>query len=363
MKELFIEAKQFWFLEAVYAVVARIKGRELTAWEEACIRGLLCGHNPKFIASQIGWKASALRTELSRRIYPYLSQLFDEEEKDEEEKDEEEKIEWNKVPRLFEREGYKYPPLKILKRDLLNLELVSDRINNRQIIRATKIINSVEKLLEKNDNSPVKNLNGFSKLEVENLTNKGDESSKQEDFINALNFYRKALMINPSLIFILVKIASCYHKLKLYKNSFFICDFALSLLEKSQNESYLKSRIYNFLGEIFRELASENYQEDYIMSAFLLYQQARYYSPDYILPVWNIAYLFISAFKNYPLTSKEYNYHVERAKSALDDFKSAASRPESNFQSNRKEIIADAERAFEGLSEPWQKEFYELKQL
>ncbi len=344
--ELFIDAGKRWDLEALYSDIASIKRLELTDWEKTCLRGLLCGYHPKAIASKIYWTASALRTELSRRLYPYISTLVDAE-----------RITWNKVSKLL-KAGYEYPPLKILKRDLLNLEFISDQIKNRSIIRAAEIINSL-----KNSNST-----RFSKSEADNFHIQGHEKEKQQDFSNAIYFYKEALLRNTSLIAVLFRIARCYDRLKLYKNSFFICDFVLSRIKDNQDKTHsekrkLKSHIYTFLGGVFHELALENPQRYYITSANYFYNEAQHYSPYNVLPLWNLVDLFISVSKQCLATSEEHNDYLHSARAELHRFKSTASTPESNFRQNQETIIRDAQRVFEGLDEWWEQQLYELKNL
>lgn len=375
------EAKQSWYVETIHAdlcpikaVLSPIKRGNITPWEINCICGFACGYSPEYIASKIGWAPSSMRTESSTKIYPLLSYLFDEE-----------KISWKKVPELFKRKWYKYPSLKILKKDLLNLEFVSNKINNknnRRIPNASEIINLVEKLLSENSISNTKSLDRSSTSKLENLIGQGDESSKQEKFSDAIYYYQEALIKRPYYIGLLIKIIRCYDRLKLYKDSFFLCDFALYRLEEIQYKSYLeqiqyksydeiqvqRNQIYVFLGGVFHELVLENLQDKskdkYIDSALSFYQKAKYYLPNDAHSLWNIADLYISVFKSCSVASKEYNYSFERVNSALDNFKSAASRPDSNLKLNR-EIIADIQRAFKGLDKYrwWQKQLNELKQL
>lgn len=354
----FIDAQMYWDLDALYTDIALIKRIKLTEWEKNCLCGLLCGYHPEAIASKIFWTASALRTELSRRLYPYISTLVGED-----------KIAWHRVAKLLEKAGYKYPALKILKRDLLTLNFFSNSNYNSQVIRASVIIDSLEKHFFKDKSSIVVNFNEISNLEAQKkLIQQGDKSSKDGNFSNAINSYQKVLMLNPSLVGVLIKIARCYDRLQLYKDSLFICDYALYHLEKNKSKSLSdtnthKTEIYNFLAGIFHELALNTYHSSYVKTAFEIYQQALYFSPWDTIVAWNIVDFFISVFQDSSLTPEEQNEYIARAKKALYDFQGTASRPESKFKLDREAIILDAERSFEGLDEWWQEQLNELKSL
>ncbi len=351
--EAFSQAIMDWDLDCLYRDLAYIKQNPLTEWERTCIRGLLSDHNPKAIASEIFWTASALRTELSRRLYPYISQLVDEE-----------KIAWNKISKLLAEAGYKYPSLKVLKKDLLNLDFISNNSHDRNIPKASIIITSLEERLK----TKIK-LNTSSDLEVTTIIKKGDESSKQKDFSKAISFYQEALIINPHMIGVLIKIARCYDKLKSYKNSLFICDFALARLEETKDQSFReknehKSQIYNFLAGVFQELVEQKLDEKYIFSAYLFYQKAVFFCPCDLVPTWNMVDFFIQVFKKYPANTEEYKYYDELAKSSLFKYKITLKNAKHDLNlSSYKKILNDYQRAFEGLDDWWQQQLEELKSL
>jgi hypothetical protein len=351
--ELFAEAKLYWDLEYLYADIASIKRLELTEFEKKCLRGLLCRANPQAIASKICWKATALRTELSRRLYPYISTLV-----------REEKIAWHNVAELLSKSGYKYPCLKILKTDLF--DLVSNQIPKNRVIRASTIIYTLENKssISGSGNSTISSFD----LSIENLIQLADKNAQQDEFCSAINLYYKALMIDASLISALIKIARCYDRLKLYKDSFFICDLVLHLLEHDENcdRSQKQKRIsqtYLFLAGVFHELAINTYQDYYVHMSLAFYGKSQFYYPHDILPAWNIVDLFISVFQQPAINLEERTHYIHLAKLAYYNFKGTILNLESNFSLKQEAIVKDATRSFTGLDDWWQQELDQLKTL
>jgi tetratricopeptide (TPR) repeat protein len=352
--ELFIDAKLTWNLDALYADLSSIKTLELTDWEKTCLRGLLCGVHPQAIASKIFWTASALKTELSRRIYPYISTLVDE------------KVgSWHRVAQLVEKAGYKCPEVKILRQELFCLDCSIEPQLNSKLIRFSAIVKLLETKLSKNKDLNSIESSALSKLELEQI-DRGDRSLNRNDFLGAIESYREALITNPFPLSILVKVARCYEELKFYKEALFICDFVLDSLERDRDliygdKNYSKSTIYKFLAGLFHQVALSHYSADRVKTAFEIYQRYLYFCPEDILALWKIVELFVSVFKDSAIASAEKQDYLDRAKKALYDLKGNARRLDSNFKLERDLIVGDAKQTFQGLDWWWQEQLQELK--
>jgi tetratricopeptide (TPR) repeat protein len=352
--ELFADAKLNWDLDRLYADLSSIKTLALTDWEKTCLRGLLCGVNPGAIASQIFWTVAALRTELSRRLYPHIAILVDG------------KIgAWYRVAQLLEKAGYKFPPIKILKPELFHLDVFTNPDLDSMLIRASTIV----KLLEERSPHPSylnsQQLNELSNLEIQNII-QGNQSFKQHNFREAIKYYSQALTINPSRASVVIKIARCYQELEFYQDALYICDFQLYTLDRDNDQSSLDrnhtlSTIYQFLGDLFQELTLKKYHSTYVKTAFDFYQQALYFYPWNTLISWNIVNLFISVFRHSSITGTEKKGYIDKAKKALYDLKGNAHGVDSNFKSYRDLIIEEAETSFAGLENWWLKQLNELK--
>ena len=81
--QLFEEAKNNWDLERLYVRLTKVKQMnaskavKITPTEKAILRGLLCYHSPKHIASNLNWTLNSLRVELTRGLYRYIEVLTD----------------------------------------------------------------------------------------------------------------------------------------------------------------------------------------------------------------------------------------------------------------------------------------------
>lgn len=284
--EPFSEAENNWDLETLYAALASINGgRELTKWQKDSLKGLLCGYSPKAISTEIYWCASSLRTELSRRLYPLIAALIDKEV-----------INWSSVVHLLEKAGYKNPPLNHIKPYLLNLDLqkISRPHAEIPVVRASAIIASIEKCLPYSRNSTSRVTPKSSSVEIksrlDHLIEQGDDQSRRGNFNNAIKFYQEVLLIEPSYMGIIIKIAMCFDRLKLYKDSWSICDFVLSRVEKNDVLSRVEKNehrceIYNFLGGVFHELALYTHCESYTKTGVAFYREAHYYLPSDLKPI------------------------------------------------------------------------------
>lgn len=352
--ELFIDAKSTWNLDALYADLSSIKTLELTDWEKTCLRGLLCGIHPEAIAAKIFWTVSALKTELSRRVYPHISILVDEKA-----------IAWHKVPTLLEKAGYKYPGIRILSKELFYLEFSANPSSNPNLVRASAIIELVEQQLGRHASLQSNKSNELSATELERSAD-GDRYFQQGDFIGAINSYCQTVTIEPLNLTVLTKISRCYEQLGFYKDSLFICDFILDCLEREEDKTHLekdrdKSNIYYFLADVFHQLATNNYRDSYVKIAFEFYQKYLYLCPQSIMALWNIVDLFVTGVRHCAIAPEVKNDYVDRAKKALSDFRGNAERLDYNFKPYRDLIVEKAEYTFQGLDCWWQEQLNELK--
>lgn len=74
---LFPDAMQHWDLDRLYADLATIKQRPLTATERVCLRGLLSGISPNEIAALLHRQPQGLRVDLTRGLYRYLEGILE----------------------------------------------------------------------------------------------------------------------------------------------------------------------------------------------------------------------------------------------------------------------------------------------
>jgi WD40 repeat protein len=97
-EEKFLDATQSWNLEQIYTDLAAIKQKPLSATERICLRGLLCGFDPKEIATTLHRQPQGLRVDLTRGVYRYVAAIAAIQVKN-----------WRDVAVLLERKGYKKP--------------------------------------------------------------------------------------------------------------------------------------------------------------------------------------------------------------------------------------------------------------
>ncbi|HBB34797.1 MAG TPA: hypothetical protein DDZ80_32645 [Cyanobacteria bacterium UBA8803] len=101
----FTEAAENWDLERLYADLEKAKQQQperrnevqLTPFEKACLRGLLCGESSLQIAKKLSREPRGLRVDLSRGLYQYLKTLTGQEQINN----------WRDIPRWLEKAGYK----------------------------------------------------------------------------------------------------------------------------------------------------------------------------------------------------------------------------------------------------------------
>jgi tetratricopeptide (TPR) repeat protein len=315
MTKLFSDAQLNWDLETLFADLAAIKSSHLTEWEKTCLRGLLCGIDPEAIASQIFWTTSALRTELSRRIYPLVSALVNQ------------KVgSWYKVAQLLEKADYKYPKLRLLPQKLLIISAVSFAPANPNLIRANAIIY----LMKSHIYASKSQIDGALEKDVGKII-EGDLSVAENNLVRAIACYRDALTIAPQRLSVVAKIAKCYADLEFYRDCWYLSDYLLQQIEEAKDSNRLqmyreKSNVYHFLGDIFQKLALKKDGSDCVKIAFDFYQQSLYFNPWDVGVSWKIVELFISVLKDAAIAPDEKIYYQDRARKAFLDFQGNAAR-------------------------------------
>lgn len=102
LEEKFIMAIAYWHLEMLYVDIEFAKQqvypdkrKNLTAIEQACLRGLLCRYSPSEIAHELYREPRGLRVDLSRGLYRYIEVLTNQQLKD-----------WRDVSRVLAAAGY-----------------------------------------------------------------------------------------------------------------------------------------------------------------------------------------------------------------------------------------------------------------
>jgi hypothetical protein len=313
MTKLFADAQLDWDLETLFADLAAIKSSRLTEWEKTCLRGLLCGVDPEAIASRIFWTTSALRTELSRRIYPLVSALVNQKVGG-----------WHKVARLLEKAAYKYPKLRLLPQKLLVISAVSFTPANPNLIRANAIIY----LMKSHMYASKSQIDAAFDQDIGKII-EGDLSVGEKNLVRAIACYRDALSVHPQRLSAIVKIARCYADLEFYRDCLYISDYLLEKIERGKDTNIVEyyretSNLYNFLGDVFQKLAVKKDDSDCIKVAFDFYQQSLYFNPWQLQVSWKIVELFISVLKDAAIAPDEKIYYTDRARKAFLDFKGNA---------------------------------------
>ena len=346
MTELFAEAIPNWKLTELYRDIAQIKGIPLTEWEKTCLRGLLCRCSPKMIAAQTYWTVGAVRTELSRRLYPFIAALT-----------KQDRIVWHKIADDLAELGYKN--LEQLKTDLVK---VSQPIADRsKPIAISAIIATVGKLTLTSSKLAT-NSNPIQLVEQE--IDRGHKYAKAGDHINALESYHSALIHSTTVsVNLLISIARCYDRLKQYSDSLAICYFALSFSNAPTNSTPNHCKLYNFIGGVFHELAIDNQDPAYLNTALDYYDRAVASNPLDILPVWNqidLILYFIRRELFTQLTDKD--LYIDTAAKSIAYLLKVAVRGDYDDRYHH-QILADMQLAFEGLDPFWQQQYQKFQQI
>jgi tetratricopeptide (TPR) repeat protein len=342
MTELFAEAHQSWNLTKLYRDIAMIKGLPMTNWEKTCLRGLLCRYSPKTIADKTYWTGSALRTELSRRLYPCIANLTNKE-----------RVVWHKIADDLAQMGYEN--LDKLKQDIAQASSVD------RVIAVSEIINTVNGLSIHNAHV---NLDpNVIAITTPNLQ-KAHQFNRSQDYQAALECYHLVLKSSTSLdINILINMARCYDQLKKYSDSLAICYFALNFVDKSAQPSTDRCKLYNFIAGVFHELAIARRDKDYLNTALDYYQRAVMSSPDDILPIWNqIDIILCFAKKKILDKGDEREFFLKIAYKKME-LLLTVSRQSSMYLQYRVQILKDMQSVFAGLGSFWQQQYYRFRNL
>lgn len=97
-KELFPSRAYRWDLERLYSDLARVKHHQLSPTERLCLRGLLCGLDPKALAAILCWQPQGLQVNLSQGLYQYLETLTNQTVNN-----------WGEVAVILDHAGYRIP--------------------------------------------------------------------------------------------------------------------------------------------------------------------------------------------------------------------------------------------------------------
>lgn len=346
MIELFAEAIPSWKLTELYRDIAQIKGIPLTEWEKTCLRGLLCRCSPKMIAAQTYWTVGALRTELSRRLYPFIAALT-----------KQDRIVWHKIADDLAGLGYKN--LEQLKTDLAK---VSQPITNLdRPIAISDIIATVNKLAFTSsklatDPNPIQL--------VEQEIDRGHKHAKAGNHTSALASYHSALSHSTAVnVNLLISIARCYDRLEQYSDSLAICYFALSFTSDPANSTPNHCKLYNFIGGVFHELAIDNQDPAYLNTALDYYNRAISSNPLDILPIWNQIDLILHFVRRELFTqSIDPDLYRHTATQKMTSLLKVAMSGDYNDRYHQ-QILADMQLSFEGLDPFWQQQYQKFQQI
>ncbi len=344
MTELFAEAIPNWKLTELYRDIAQIKGTPLTEWEKTCLRGLLCRCSPKMIAAQTYWTVGAVRTELSRRLYPFIAALT-----------KQDRIVWHKIADDLAGLGYKN--LEQLKTDLVK---VSQPIADRsKPIAISDIIATVGKLTFASSNLDT---DASAIYLVEQEIDRGHEYAKAGNYLSALESYHLALThSNSANVNILISIARCYDRLKQYSDSLAICYFALSFTNDPADPTPNHCKLYNFIGGVFHELAIANQDPAYLNTALDYYDRAIANNPIDILPIWNQIDLILHFVKRELFTrSTDRALYLDTATLKITSLLEVASQGDSGARYHQ-QILTDMQLAFKGLDPFWQEQYQKFQ--
>lgn len=346
MTELFAEAIPSWKLTELYRDIAQIKGIPLTEWEKTCLRGLLCRCSPKMIAAQTYWTVGAVRTELSRRLYPFIAALT-----------KQDRIVWHKIADDLAGLGYKN--LEQLKTDLVKVS--QPIIDGDRPIAISDIIATVGKLtFTSSQLAPDPHPIGIVEQEID----RGHKYAKAGDHTSALKSYHLALSHSSSTnINILISIARCYDRLKQYSDSLAICYFALSFTTDPADAISNHCKLYNFIGGVFHELAIDNQDLTYLNTALDYYDRAIASNPLDILPIWNQIDLILHFVRRELFTQSidqvsYQNTATQKIASLLKIAMSGDYNDRYHYQ-----ILTDMQLAFEGLDPFWQQQYQKFQQI
>lgn len=364
MEEFYSEATKIWDLEKLCQDIADIKKSKLSSKEKVFLRGLLCGCSPKMIAAKIFWTSASLRTELSKGLYSYLTVLT-----------KKEKITWHNIANDLQEMGYKN--LGKLQSDLQRISLP---INNQdETLSASEIIAI---LITSSTNSPI-----LIHEEAAKAFEEGENLNKLKNYSKAIEYYYLGLKISKFFdVNILINIAGCYDRLKMYEQSLSICNSAIMFVTGSSEESFNRSRLYIIIGGIFSELAIKRRSRCNFDAALQYYKLAdckftpfnssslaKHYESSnsivetsYLLVIWNQIDLILHFIKlNLFDSIVEANQYEELAKKKVDNLIEVAQQglEGGGYKRYRIQILDDMRSAFDSLDKYWENKLNEFENI
>jgi tetratricopeptide (TPR) repeat protein len=341
MTELFAEANHGWNLAQLYKDISSIKGLPLTDWEKTCLRGLLCRYSPKAIAAKIYWTDSALRTELSRRLYSYITALT---KKD--------RVVWHKIADDLAELGY---TLEKIQDDLASVS--NPKIDRGVILTVSEIINTIVQL-----GSASKPKSNFPA--VITIERQGNQLNLSKDYGAALECYHLALKTSGTVnVNILINIARCYDRLEQYSDSLAICYFALNFIDTPTKPSLDRCKIYNFVAGVFHEMAIAHRDKAYLMTAIDSYEKAVFNNVLDLLPIWNQIDLIIHFVKEgIFIQAEELEGQLDYAQQKMELLMQVSRQGDSDTK-YRLQILADMRSAFTGMGMYWQQRYHDFQNI
>lgn len=104
---IFIDAAKEWDLQRLYQDLTIASEKKLTSLEKLQLRGLLCGHSPAEIATQIHKDRKGIEVDLSNRLYPSIKNLISKQTGNRVERVKN----WRNISQWLASAGYKIPSL------------------------------------------------------------------------------------------------------------------------------------------------------------------------------------------------------------------------------------------------------------
>jgi tetratricopeptide (TPR) repeat protein len=199
---------------------------------------------------------------------------------------------------------------------------------------------------------------------VEQAIDQGHKSAKSGNHTSALASYHLALSHSTTVnVDVLISIARCYDRLRQYSDSLAICYFALSFTTNPTSPTPTHSKLYNFIGGVFHELAIANQDSTYLNTALDYYDRAIANNPLDILPIWNQIDLILHFIKQelfgQSIEQELYlNTAIQKMNSLLEAVTTGAC-GDRYYQ----QILADMELAFEGLDPFWHTQYQKFQQI
>ena len=131
---IFPEANEAWNLRLLYQDLSSTKGKPLTPTEKVHLRGILCGHSPTDIATQLKKQPNGVETDLAATIYRYVKELVGLENT---------KLNsWREITQLLESSGYKVPQsakIRDIDPDASTVNITNINIEHNKLIFMIKV--------------------------------------------------------------------------------------------------------------------------------------------------------------------------------------------------------------------------------